>query len=720
MNVLDKNKSGGLSKLNQAVKVASGGYFTDVDAAFKQMVADCKTAGSADKFLKNYCGIDLSNKDTGAITGKDAGGSTEKTANSIVPESGNLKTFTDKTFKIKGLTVKLRKSYSSLSVKEKYMWQGLYTWWMESALKLIEESYGSNFGFDKNSSAMVTEISVNFYSQNDGRLAAVDQTIDVTGKTSGLTLNINTYYYDTIDISDTNGVTDIEGVGYLDRTIAHEMTHAVMAANISSHNELPKIIREGMAELTHGTDDERKSDIQKLAGNSKLLEQSLRISTAYNNQVAKVDAPDYAAGYMFLRYLAKQGAENGIYSEISTAGGDAQQVTLPSSYAKRGSTIKGGLFKADSNFASDIIDLSEYSSTVKKVDATKITSSLFIIGNESADSIKSGTGKDTISGNVNDDTIYGGKGNDVIFGDGGNDKLYGEAGNDTLYGGSGKNTLTGGAGKDIFVHDNGEDFIADYKAGEDKVVISDGEIGKISFSDSNVIFKTSNGNITVKNGNGQKITVIDQKGKETSKTYLAAGLSLSGKILTVSNKFTGNSIKVADYSGVTKVDASKVTKNLTITGNASANSIVGGTKNDTLYGGSGKNTLSGGDGKDVFVYSGGNDVITDYTAGQDKIKISSGKITKTTYSGKNVIFKIGNGTLTVQNGKGKKITITDSNNKTTTKKYKTAELFEDDNFVTDAVNLDSITEQKYSVQNIETQNNSNLEQEQNILTFTDK
>ena len=333
-----------------------------------------------------------------------------------------------------------------------------------------------------------------------------------------------------------------------------------------------------MSELTHGIDDERKSDIQKLEGNSELLKKSLKISTDLQNAVSitqnkktvTVDNPDYVAGYMFLRYLAKQGAENGSYSESEELDINGKNLTVKDNLAQRGATVKSGVLTVDKNFEDDLINLAEYSSKVKKVNATKLTTKFTIIGNSANNSIKAGSGADTISANVGNDTVYGGSGNDVIYGDAGNDKIFGEKGN------------------------------------------------------------------------------------------------------------------------------------------------------DTLYGGSGKNTLSGGDGNDVFVYSGGNDVITDYTAGQDKIKISSGKISKTTYSGKNVIFKIGNGTLTVQNGKGKKITITDSNNKTTTKKYKTAEIFEDNNFITDALNLDSITDEKYSVQNIESQNNFNLTEDKILLTYTEK
>lgn len=56
-----------------------------------KMVSDCRKTNDAKKFLKNYCGIDLDNDDMGVITGADAGGSTVKTKDSIVPEEGNSK-----------------------------------------------------------------------------------------------------------------------------------------------------------------------------------------------------------------------------------------------------------------------------------------------------------------------------------------------------------------------------------------------------------------------------------------------------------------------------------------------------------------------------------------------------------------------------------------------------------------------------------------------------
>ena len=129
-------------------------------------------------------------------------------------------------------------------------------------------------------------------------------------------LKISMAYYSNISNQNVNGYDNFSQQSYLDRVIAHELTHSAMAANIKYFYNMPAIIVEGMAELTHGIDDTRKGDIQKLAGDSSLLSQALRLSTGYN-YVSGVNAPDYAGGYMLLRYLAKQASEDN-----NNSGGD--------------------------------------------------------------------------------------------------------------------------------------------------------------------------------------------------------------------------------------------------------------------------------------------------------------------------------------------------------------------------------------------------------------
>lgn len=109
-------------------------------------------------------------------------------------------------------------------------------------------------------------------------------------------------------------------------------------------------------------------------------------------------------------------------------------------------------------------------------------------------------------------------------------------------------------------------------------------------------------------------------------------------------------------------------------GEADSDKLYGEAGDDTLIGGAGSDTLTGGAGKDVFYYSSGDgaDIITDYTAGDDKIKLASGKIDKVTMSGTTVTFKIGSGSIKVQNIKDKEITVVDASNKTS--KYRNGKL----------------------------------------------
>ena len=265
--------------------------------------------------------------------------------------------------------------------------------------------------------------------------------------------------------------------------------------------------------------------------------------------------------------------------------------------------------------------------------------------------------------------------------------IVGGSGDDTFYGNGGNDTLKGGNGKDVFVYSSGDgnDIITDYTTGQDKIKLESGSITTSSLSGNDVVLKIGSGSIKVKNGKDKKITVIDKNGKSTTKVYgsttstststaLPKGLTYNSSktMITASTDFTGSTINLTKYTKVKTLNASALTKKVTVTGNSLANSIRGGRGADTLTGGTGNDTLTGGSGKDVFKYFSGKDVITDYTAGQDKIVLTNGSISKVSIKGSDVVFTVGSkGTLTVSKGKNKKITIVDSNGNTTNNKYST-------------------------------------------------
>ena len=64
MNSLDTTKSSGAKALSEAVNVATNGYFKTIYAAINRMYNDCFNCKSENKnFLKEKCGIDLTNDD---------------------------------------------------------------------------------------------------------------------------------------------------------------------------------------------------------------------------------------------------------------------------------------------------------------------------------------------------------------------------------------------------------------------------------------------------------------------------------------------------------------------------------------------------------------------------------------------------------------------------------------------------------------------------------
>ncbi len=279
--------------LDGAIAYVSGGKFADETALINSFIYDITNKGL------DACGIDLNNDDTGAITGKDARNEVVKTAESIVPEKdypygGNP---TGGTSRIRGLTVNWPASVNS--DVERAILGALDNPWLQNCMDLIDESYALNF-WEKGNTVRTMDVILANNGQN-GTLAFVRSQIS-GGVTTGLSMTINMDYYSSLDLNDWNGDAS-GGAGYLDRTIAHEMVHALMSANIKNFATLPDYITEGAAELVHGIDDFRRSTIASLAGNVSNLRNALE------NPSSPPGSETYAAGYMILRYLAKQSAD---------------------------------------------------------------------------------------------------------------------------------------------------------------------------------------------------------------------------------------------------------------------------------------------------------------------------------------------------------------------------------------------------------------------------
>ena len=583
MESLDTTSKKGEAALDSAIKSASNSAFNNFTALKKALLNDAKNAD----FLKTYCGIDYDTKDSGAITGKDAGSSTTKTDASVIPESGSLKTYKKTSFTKKGLTVKLGdgKTYKKLTADQQFIWNGLYTWWVEGALNLIEESYGENFSFTNKSSATLKEMSVTFYEKKDGIDATTSSDFDDDGNTYKITLKINMYYWKSLKDNLTKANTDF------DRVIAHEFTHAVMRANTNgySYKSLPGFVREGLAELTIGVENKRStgnSGLKNLAATSSKLDNALDV-----NNTGTGEAEMYSGGFIFFRYLARQASdftiENTTDKSVQTfygndyiknfvssskiitgagkdtihIGSDAKKVTIDSGTGNDFINNWGASARITTGTGNDTVHNSSLSSsvyistgtgndsiknsgsyvtidggtgddTIFNYGAKKIT----ITGGSGADTIANwggaasmvgGSGNDIIWGNTGADTLRGGADNDKLLGGAGNDRLYGDSGSDTLWGEAGNDSLWGGTGADTFIYtaNEGTDTIFDYEKGDMlKILKADGSNG--SFKS----YKYSGGDLTLTIDGGGKI-IFDDVSSSTQFNINGTNYKISGSKL---------------------------------------------------------------------------------------------------------------------------------------------------------------------------------------------
>ncbi|MBR4152744.1 MAG: hypothetical protein IKT98_07265 [Selenomonadaceae bacterium] len=523
MKSLDTTKKSGEAALDEAIKACSTfKSFKELRAA---LIRDCKNAKSGDDFLKTYCGIDYSNGDTGLITGKETGVSkTEINDADSVPEEGKLNTkFKANSFTVNGLKVVLDddKTFSDLTTSEKFIWRGLYTWWIKNSLDLISKSYGENYSFGKKSSATTKKIYVEFIDDGDERMyAGVSGWYDEDGKISGLRLTINMKRYEgfienNLDEANIN----------FDRVLAHELTHAVMYANVLYNpvlKSLPGFVKEGLAELTIGSKNYRAKYIKALAEDATKFEDGLDVT-----KISTGESFMYGGGFVFFRYLARQAGDLTITNKSDSAVQTFNGNDSVTNFVKN-ATISSGA-------GNDILIGKSGKET--------------FFGDSGNDSIMGGGGADTLSGGTGNDTLKGGSGNDSLSGDKGNDKLFGESGNDSILGGSGTDYIDGGAGNDKLDGGSGNDTLIGGKgndslwgdAGKDTFIYYDGD-GK------DIIYNFANNDMLEITG-----TFFTSYNKSKKEIYFKVGST--SKSITLKN-FTATSFNVSGTNY--KINGSKL------------------------------------------------------------------------------------------------------------------------------------------------------------------
>lgn len=622
MASLDTTTLKGTAALDAAIKTCSS--FSNSQAAFNRMISDLKSYISADSvngwknFLSAKCAINFNNTDTGAITGKDAGGSTIKTAESVIPESGSLENFTGSHFEVNGLTFTLEKSFSSLSPEKRFIWQALKTWWAKGALDLINASYGYSFN---NSDVYFKNVTVSFIDNSSSTLRAWNHWYDTNsdGKVDKVVLAVNMKYYKDIDLTNPNGYSSAAGF-YLDKTLAHELTHTIMHAKILNSTDLPLFAKEGLAELTIGIDDERASDISYLAKNPTVLLKNLE---------GTYSAYSYEAGYMFFRYLAKQAATGGSAvhdpnqdkSIVGTAGSDSINNSLS------GATIQ------------------TYSGNDKVYNTGTKTK------------IYAGAGIDSVYNHATNVTIDGGNDADYISNFNGSVSIYGGAGNDSLFNSSVASGVTIDGGND-----------ADYISNKGNKVSIHGGAGIDSIYNNGASVTVDGGNDADYISNrGNKVSIRGGAGNDSIYTY-GANVTIDGgygadRIVnwgSAASLFggTGNDTIYGNTGNDTISGGSNDDKlfgdagNDALYGGDGNDSLWGGDGNDSLWGGKGNDTLYGGSGADKFIYNNGDgkDVIVGFDK-NDMLQITGTFTTAYSASSKVLYFKVGDtaGAIQIRN-----------------------------------------------------------------------
>ena len=641
MYALDTTTSLSTSAVNQAIDYATNGTFKTMAEAAEKMLEEQAKAKNSDDFLENYCGIIIDNEDTGAISGSDAGGSQVKTAQSIVPEKNSATVFDEDEFTVSGLTVKLEKTYNDLSDYEKYVWNNLHEHWIKSSLDLIAETYGDNFSFNSNST--VHEITITFSEKLGADPFLTSPTFsdgDIFRETTiGLSLDINLAYYkfESVDYSDLNGKPNgmgiFYGVDYLDRNIAHEFTHSIMQANIKYCNFLPRMILEGMAELTHGIDDTRTDDLKALAADSDKLKEALTDAET----VTGINQPRYAGGYMFLRWFAKYASEN-----ASESVGVSLNNSVPNIF------IGGTGNDTIRNYASKVT-----------INGGEGDDSINNNSGGSETSISGGDGKDVIDNYASDVTILGGAESDKIYNWIGGKKVFvsGGAGNDSIYNYGDSVTIDGGTGDDyiwlnanqsanvLINYSSGNDLIQGFRA-DSTLSILGGNFSSTK-SGSDIILTVGTGKITLSGAATlSTINIVDTSQTEKNvptegNDYLEnftdkATINALGGNDTVYNSGNNSSIiggadndsiknygsNVTIYGDLGNDDLSNLSSKVTIIGGAGKDSLwnePNQNRNDADYvsidGGAGDDSINNFGNYTTILGGAGNDSIYNYSTG---------------------------------------------------------------------------------------------------------
>lgn len=627
MSYLDSTALSGTAALDGAVSSVSN--FKSWSELINTMSNDCAAyAGDGNGFLQEMCDIILNNSDTGAITGSDAGSGSTKTAESVVPESGEWTYPAASSFTVNGLTVNIN-NFDNLDASERWIVGALYTWWVKEGLNLINSSFGMNFN---EAGTTVKTLNVYFYNSADGKMAFSNYS---TGqKSSELRLNINMHYYENIDTTNPNGVGSSAALTTLDRTIAHELVHAVMSANVDYYNNLPVSFKEGSAELVHGIDDKRYNQIVALSNDAAALK----------NAMSESGLNSYAAGYIALRYLGKQASE-GRDPSVSLATDETVAAATTDTVASTTDTVAASTTNDTLQTATTT---TATSTAATETTATALASNVTFDGTTLK--IYGATNQDVFLSDVNpftdaaspyanataivldasemtDAHFLGGNLNNNVI-------IASNVGSTTWGGTGGDDVLQGGAGFDNFwyMQGNGNDVALNFQTGAAGDMISFLGWGVTGFyRENNVVsaFFADGGTFTAATDDATANNAIKFSSDAVNPLLVKLGSTnltndfiyegdgivyMGGNNVDALHVFTaGSNVNLGNgfYSSIEVLDATWSSGANVLFGDAINNVIISGGNNSALWGGAGDDVIYGGTGTDYFLFGAGegNDIL---------------------------------------------------------------------------------------------------------------